>query len=252
MYMRFVHLNVKPEAMNNLRPLYDQHVVPVLHATSGCLFAGLIQGVHHANECISMTLWDTPNHAEEYEHSGVFAKLLHDIQPYLADSSEWKIHLAQDLTVQYELVPEEPIVTAYTVSSQKPGDMLSSAPTGGLYVRIVSPQLREGKVEEFKRIYVKEMLPQLQSVKGCRYAAIIEHVSEPGKIISISIWDSKQDADDYEVSGLFDELTEKVKHTFSEIYQWKMNLQQETGKSVVTSAEMTVEGYSIIAGQSFL
>jgi len=252
MYMRFVHLNVKPDSINRLRQQYEQQVVPVLHTRPGCLFAGLIQGVHHANECISMTLWDSPQHAEEYERSGVFAKLLHDVQPYLADSSEWKIHLAQDLTVQYELVPEEPVVKAYNVSTHKPEDILSSTDSGGLYVRIVSPQLREGKVEEFRRIYNTEMIPRLRAVKGCRYAAIIEHVTEPGKLISISIWNSKQDADDYEVSGVFDELTEKVKHTFSEIYQWKMQLEQETGKPVTTSAEMTVEGYSIVAGQSFL
>ena len=42
----------------------------------------------------------------------------------------------------------------------------------------------------------------------------------------------------------FDELTEKVKHTFSEIYQWKMHLEKETGRHVVTSSEINIESLS--------
>ena len=250
MYMRFVRVNVKPEAMPDLHRLYDERVIPTLRRTPGCLYASLIRSIAHDNECISMTLWESPRYAEEYER-GEFQKLLQVAQPYLADSSEWKIHLSNDLTLQYEPVKHEPEVDAYVVSPQKNEDFLSRQESGGLYVRIVSPQIHEGKVEEFKRLYNEEVLPQLRSVQGCRYAAIIENAREENRIISISIWNSKADADAYEVSGTFDEMTNKVRHTFSEIYQWKMQLQHETGRQVVTSEEMTVEGYSIVTGKSF-
>ncbi|MBI1803766.1 MAG: antibiotic biosynthesis monooxygenase [Ignavibacteriae bacterium] len=252
MYMRFVHVKIKPEVMFDLSRLYDEKVIPVLHNTPGCLYAILSQGVHHNDECISMTLWETPQHAEAYERSGVFRALLQEAEPYLADASEWKIHLSNDLTLRYEPVREEPVVDTYAISSQKNDEFLSRKQAGGLYVRIVSPQLREGKLEEFKKLYTEELLPRLRTMHGCRYAAIIENVQEPEKIISISIWDSKQDADAYEINGMFDELTNKVRHTFSEIYQWKMQLERETGRQVVTSEEMTVEGYSIVTGKSFV
>lgn len=252
MYMRFVHVKVKQAMMADLCHLYDEKIIPTLHTTPGCIYASLIQGVHHHDECISMTLWDTPQHAVAYEQSGLFGKLLREAGPFLSDTSEWKIHLSKDLELKYEPVREEPVVNAYNIESDKNGGLLSPEQAGGLYVRIVSPQIREGKVGEFRKIYSTELLPLLRTVKGCRYAAIIENAQEPDKIISISIWDSKQDADDYEISGVFDELTEKVKHTFSEIYQWKMQLEKETGRHVVTSSEITVEGYSVVTGKSFL
>jgi len=250
MYMRFVHVNVKPEAMNDVSRHYEEKVIPTLRRTPGCLYASLIQSVHHKDECISMTLWETPRHAEEYER-GDFRMLMQEAQPYLAESSEWKIHLSSDLTLQYEQVKQEPEVDAYMVPSQRNEEFLPQRESGGLYVRIVSPQIREGMMEEFKRLYTDEVLPQLRTVRGCRYAAMIENAQTPEKIISISIWDSKQDADVYEISGTFEEMTGKVRHTFSEIYQWKMQLERETGRQVVTSAEMTVEGYSVVTGKSF-
>ena len=251
MYMRFLHAKVDAESVSQLRQLYDENIIPILRDTPGCLYASLIQGVHHKDECISMTLWETPKHAADYEQSGVFQSLLQKAKPFLADSSEWRIHLSDDLTLQYEPVKQEPLVDAYVVSSQKNDEFLNRSTSGGLYVRIVSPQVREGKVDEFKHIYDEEVLPRLRTIKGCRYAAIIENVQETNRIISISIWDSKADADAYEASGVFDELTDKVRHTFSEIYQWKMQLERETGQQVVTSDEIAVEGYSIVTGKSF-
>ena len=251
MYMRFVHVTVKQTAMADLSRLYEEKVIPTLHAVPGCLYASLIQGSHHPDECISMTLWDSPRQVEAYERSGVFASLLAEAGKYLADTSEWKIHLSSDLELKYEPVPEEPVIDAYNVPPLKPEGILEHRASGGLYLRIVSPQIRNGKVAEFKRIYSTEVLPELREVKGCRYAAIIDHAQDPEKIISISIWDSKEDADHYEISGAFAALTEKFKHTFSEIYQWKMQLEKETGKQVVTSDEISVEGYTVVTGKSF-
>jgi quinol monooxygenase YgiN len=251
MYMRFVHVTVKEAAMAGLSSLYEEKVIPTLHAVPGCLYASLIQGAHHADECISMTLWETAQQADAYVRSGVFGSLMAEAGRYLADSSEWKIHLSSDLELKYEPVPEEPVIDAYNLPPLKPDRILERQATGGLYLRIVSPQIRKGKVEEFKRIYTTEVIPALRAVKGCRYAAVIEHAQDPEKLISISIWESKADADDYEISGSFAALTEKFKHTFSEIYQWKMQLEKETGKHVVTSDEIAVEGYTVVAGRSF-
>ena len=251
MYMRLVQLNVKEEALGELRSFYDLNIVPALRLIRGCLYAGLVQGSGRPSECVSMTFWDTAENADSYEKSGLFKKLLENAGKYLADTSEWKILLTEDLSVQYEEVREEPVVNAYHLASSQTGELLSAARMRGIYLRVVSPQLRPGKEEEFKRIYTEDVLPKLRTVRGCRYAALIEHTSETRKMLSMSIWDSKQDADDYEISGTFDDLTDKVKHTFSEIYQWKMRLEQETGNQVVTSEELRVEGYSVVAGQSF-
>src|SRR5947209_19084279 len=101
MYMRFVQAKIKPERLAELRKQYDERVIPALQATKGCLYASLIRSEHHAGECVSMTLWEDRYHAEAYERSGVFAGLMQEAAPYLVDSSEWKIHLSDDLKLEY-------------------------------------------------------------------------------------------------------------------------------------------------------
>ncbi len=71
------------------------------------------------------------------------------------------------------------------------------------------------------------------------------------EFLSVSIWNSKAEADEYENSGTFEELTNKVKHTFSRFYLWKMTLEQETKGEIKTSEDMKIDHYTIIAGKSF-
>jgi heme-degrading monooxygenase HmoA len=248
MFMRLVHRKIKPETLSAYRAMYETKFIPTLQQTLGCLYAGLIQSTQHSDECISLTLWDDKENAEAYEHSGVFADMLHDAAPYLADSSEWRVQLSEDLTLQYQPVPVEPVVQAYRVAATNSSP---SIPQGAsLHLRIVSPNLRPGKVEEFTRIYNDEILTALRTVKGCLFAFLTENVKED-QVISMTIWESKKDADAYEETGIFRQLVKKVEHTFSDVYQWKMQLEKESGGKAVTSEEMKVEGYSMVAGKSF-
>jgi len=58
-------------------------------------------------------------------------------------------------------------------------------------------------------------------------------------------------SDEYENSGKFEELTNKVKHTFSHFYLWKMALEHETNGKIQTSEDMKVDHYTMVAGKSF-
>lgn len=250
MIMRLLQVKIKPDLLSEVRQMYDEKAMPILRAVPGCLYASLIQSVDRADECMSLTLWETREQADAYEQSNVFKELITEAQPYFAESSEWKIQLSKDLTLEYEPVVEEPVVKAYQVTDLKDS---RSVPQGKpMYVRIVAPQIREGQLSEFKKIFNNEILPELRAVKGCRYAYLTENIKEQNQMISVTIWDSREDADAYHHSGVFDRLTEKVKHTFSEVYQWKMQLEQETGGQVITSDEVTVEGYRVITGKSFV
>ena len=107
-------------------------------------------------------------------------------------------------------------------------------------------------MEEFRRIYETVIKPEIQKVKGCRYVYLTGSMKNPDQVISLTIWDTKEDADAYEHSGVFTQLVKQVEHTFSEMHQWKMQLEKETHSRVVTSEELTVDGYSIVTGKSFL
>lgn len=250
MYIRLLYVKVKQDGLASLGELYGSVIIPAMQTVPGCIHASLIKSVGREDECISMTLWRDRQAAEAYERSGMFRRLLDQAMPFLADSSEWRIQLSQDLTLKYEPVPEEPVLKSYAVTAAQ-----ETAPPShetSLFVRIVSPRLRPGMGPEFKRIYAQEVLPALLEVKGCRYAYLSENVNEPDQFLSITIWDSRRSAEEYERSGKFDSLIERLRRTFTEVYQWKMQLERETGGQVITSDDVTVSGYSVLTGKSFI
>jgi heme-degrading monooxygenase HmoA len=250
MYLRFVQVKIKEETLPELRRIYEETIIPALQSTDGCLFVSLIHNIQHPEECISMTMWSAKQKSEAYEQSGAFDTLLGTSKPLFDDSSEWQIHLSDDLTLTYDPIPQEPVVKAYTVSSSTDP---AKIPQGtSLYIRIVSHRVQTGMKDAFTRIYNTEILPFLRNVSGCRYATLCaEMVQDESNLISISIWDARSDADNYERSGLFDTFVQKLSPTLSGMYQWKMQLQRETHAQVMTTNDVTVEGYSIITGKSF-
>jgi heme-degrading monooxygenase HmoA len=251
MYMRLVQAKYKPDSMAKLRQVYDESIIPRLQTIPGCLCACLIKREVIRNEGISLTLWDSKEHAEEYERSGVFQELLRQAKPYLSDSSEWKIQLSKNLKLEYKPVPEEPVVTSYPTLAQAQGKIPDHEKTSLMYLRILSIKVKPGKMEEFRKIYIEEILPTLYDVKGCRYAFLTENIEEEHEAISVTIWDSKEDADEYESNMIFDTLKKRVEHTFADVYQWRAVLEMEYGSRVVTSEDPAVKTYNVVTGRSF-
>jgi len=251
MFMRMVQVKIKPEMASALPSLYARNIIPALQKTEGCLYASLIKSTHHPDESISMTLWDSLDHAEAYERSGHFQKLMNDVTPLLSDSSEWKIQLARDFTWEYVPAIEEPVVKSYKVTTSFSEPPSSGTLDSPMYVRILSVRLKPGKLEEFAALYNAEILPVLHGVAGCRYAFLTEGVEERNEILSVSIWDRKEAADVYESSGLFNKLTRKVSHTFSELYQWKLSVEKHSSTQVSTTEDLGVSGYNMVAGTMF-
>jgi quinol monooxygenase YgiN len=249
MFVRFVQIRVRPEQLQELRRLYEDEIIPVLQSADGCFFVGLIQNTQHPDECISMTLWTEKERAADYERSGAYGRLVRTSQPYFADSSEWRIHLSDDLTLTYTPVPQEPVVQAFRVSSD------STIPPAGKmitpFIRIVSHQVNSGMKKEFVNIYNLHILPALRQVPGCQQAYLIENNGEADKLLSMTVWQSREAALEYEHTGVFDSLIDKLRPTLSGVYQWKMQLQHETGAQVVSTADIAVDGYTVVASRSF-
>lgn len=246
MYMRLVHMRIKPQELARVQEIYTEEVIPALQQVTGCLYAALIQSTHQKDECVSMTMWKSPDHAADYERSGVFKRLLDKIRPFMAESSEWRVQLSRDFNLEYVPVPEEPVVKAFTVAAQKG---LPEVPQQ-LWLRIVSLKIKPGMSAEFEQIYRGTVLPALESVQGCCYVFLTQGAASQNEFLSITLWDSKQDAERYEQSGRFAELLGKTKHTLSELYRWKMGLGSNVA-GVATSEDVTAEHYSIMLGKCF-
>jgi quinol monooxygenase YgiN len=248
MHLRFVQVRIISSNIHKLRSVYEEKIIPTMQTIEGCLYVGLFHNIQHPDECISISLWSDREKIDTYEKSGVFTELLNASKPYFDQSSEWQINLSDDLTLTYTQVPQEAVVKDFTISSSNQQPIVSDKT---LFVRIVSHQVHSGMKEDFKRIYNNEVLPPLTKVSGCRSAYLTENPEDEGKLFSITIWDTHADADNYEQSGMFNTLLNKLKPALSGVYQWKMRLEQETGAQVVTTDDITVEGYSMITGMSF-
>lgn len=252
MFMRFTQVKLNPAYIEQFKLFYDTTVLPQLQKMPGCIFAGLIKSSPEINEFISLTFWETQLKAEEYENSGVFSNLLDQARPFLSESTEWKIQLSDKMELEYAPTVEEPVIKKYSVELQKDKDDKPKFQPSQMYVRIVSMKIQENKLDEFKKIYMETIIPTLRKTKGCRHVFLTESINERDDFISVTIWDDKKFADEYESSGTFSELVTKVKHTFSHFYLWKMALEKEYSAKIKTTDDMKVETYSVVTGKSFL
>ena len=74
-----------------------------------------------------------------------------------------------------------------------------------------SPENRD----EIKKIYKEEIVPVVRQQKGNLNIMLLEPVNEGDDYISVTHWESNEDAAAYEASGKYRELVEKVKHWYT-------------------------------------
>ncbi|MGD9898921.1 MAG: antibiotic biosynthesis monooxygenase [Calditrichaceae bacterium] len=251
MFMRILQIKINPAFAEPFRNFFQYTVIPEIKQLEGALFIGLIKSSTHKDEFISFSFWNSSDNAEQCEKKGIFAKLMKKFRPYLAESTEWKIQLSENLELEYKPVTKEPILKEYSVLINKDENKQIENYSSRMYVRIVSPKIQKEKLEEFKKIYSEKIIPALSKTPGCQYAFLIGNISEDNDVLSVTIWDSREDAEKYEKNGQFDDLVHLVEHTFSSFYQWKMALEKDFRGDIKTSEDIQVSHYSVVSGKKF-
>lgn len=251
MYMRMVRARVKAGQHDALCSHYEKEIIPRLAGVPGCLHAGLLNNTRNPEEVISMTLWESQERSDAYAQSPLFASMLASIQPFLVASSESRLQLSEDFTLEMIPVEEKPVIENYSVEVTGGAESLDQATTRSPWVRIVLLKIATGKVEEFKSIYATSVVSALRTVKGCRHVFLSQSAENPSEFISTTVWDSLEEADAYDHGGLFKMLMEWMKHTLPDLYQWKMNEQAAGRSSVMTSEELVVENYTVLVAKTF-
>ncbi|MCK4836931.1 MAG: antibiotic biosynthesis monooxygenase [Candidatus Aminicenantes bacterium] len=251
MYMRLLQVKVKPEGLELARDYYESTVVPRLRTIKGCQFARLIQNRSEPSNIISMTLWENQEDAEAYQKSPVYEQLMAEFSDFLDESSVWKIQLSEKMELEYKPETEEPVIQAFPVTTQKNLLTPETCKPSPLFVRIVSHKIQKGKMGEFRTLYRKEVIPTLEKTRGCCSAYLMENMQNGEEIISITIWENHLAAEDYEKSGQFQHLIDKVKHCYTKLYQWKMALSEESREQAKTSDDMKIDHYKVVSGQEF-
>ncbi len=248
MYMRFMQLQIQAQSVEKFKEFYENKIYHRLEKMSGCLFAGLLCSLDNT-DFISLTFWKSLTDVENYEMEGAFRGLFDDSKPYLSESTEWKLNLSDDMQLEYKPVNEDPVIKKYAVKAQKEEEVTLS--NANMFLRTVSGKVQKTKIKEFKEIYSGTILPELKLVEGCRYVYLIENMVEDDEFVSLTIWDSKEALDKFETGGKYSELIDKIKHTFSQFYLWKMELEKDFNAQIQTTEDLKVESYNLVTGKSF-
>ena len=84
-----------------------------------------------------------------------------------------------------------------------------------MYVRLTYLNFLPGKADEAKTIYDRELAPIVKKQKGNLDCRMLEPVDKADDYISMTVWDSKEDADAYQASGVYKQLVDRVRSSFS-------------------------------------
>jgi len=117
-WLRIVSLKILPGKGEEFKRLYREHSIPALRAAPGCRYVYLLESGEGRDEVFSVTIWDSQEHAAEYERSGVFEKLLLIQKDTLSDLSQWKINSGEN-EAKHSTTTDDVLVEHYTVLTGK-------------------------------------------------------------------------------------------------------------------------------------
>ena len=84
-----------------------------------------------------------------------------------------------------------------------------------MWVRITYGKIQPDKMDEFRKIYNEKIIPVVKKQKGNVDVYWMESTEEEGEGLSLTSWDNKENGETYESSGTYQEMVDKVKHTFA-------------------------------------
>jgi heme-degrading monooxygenase HmoA len=75
--------------------------------------------------------------------------------------------------------------------------------------------LKEGKMDGFRDVYTKEVIPTVKSHEGNRFAHLLECRENENEGISLTAWDTRGDFENYLNSGDFERLSKKYEPMYA-------------------------------------
>jgi len=82
-----------------------------------------------------------------------------------------------------------------------------------MFIRLLTVTVNQEDIPAVRELYGSdEVKAVLKNVEGLNFRYLLESDESSGELLSISGWDSKTNAEEYEQGGAYDELIEKYKH----------------------------------------
>ena len=84
-----------------------------------------------------------------------------------------------------------------------------------MLVRLTFVNFLIGKLDEAKQIFHEEIAPFVKQQKGNIDCKLLEPVDDSDDYISMSLWETKEDADAYHASGVYREMVDRIQPLYS-------------------------------------
>lgn len=84
-----------------------------------------------------------------------------------------------------------------------------------MIVRLTYLSFMRQNVEQAKKMYRDEIVPVVRVQKGNLDCRLLEPMDNSDEYISMTTWETKADAENYESSGKYQELVDKVKKDYA-------------------------------------
>lgn len=96
-----------------------------------------------------------------------------------------------------------------------------------MFMRLVHLSINGEYEHTFRQFYNTIALPQLQNMEGCKMAGLIKSNTDKGQFISLTLWDEEKQAENYEKSKVYENLSEQVTQFLAESSEWKIQLSDD-------------------------
>ncbi len=93
-----------------------------------------------------------------------------------------------------------------------------------MFLRFVKVKIRHERGDDFEKHYDAHVRPELQRTPGCLFAALMSGGTDPIEAVSMTIWDTRADADRYERSGVYRSILDEARPFIYESDEWRMRL----------------------------
>jgi len=101
-----------------------------------------------------------------------------------------------------------------------------------MFVRLVTCKFLPERIVEARKVFMNEIIPTLQKQNGILHVRFLEPTEKAGDFISMTEWRTKEDAQAYEKTGLYQKLVKKLEPFYTKQPELKTFTEQEVYEHV--------------------
>ena len=114
-----------------------------------------------------------------------------------------------------------------------------------MYMRFVRLKVKEGRFKDLRDFYEDRVIPTLQDIRGCLFASLLQPAGEEHECVSLTLWSSQKRAEEYESSGIYDQLLDDSDDFLAEASEWRIQLTGDRDGDIPRLQEPEVDAFPV-------